>query len=437
MTNYSLPPRQKMINLVYIILIAMLAINISADTLDTYRLLNREQTSLDDILERSVEELSDSAASACHSVKPAVADSMAAELLTFIDDTKEMIARAADRKKYTSAHELRNAEDLHAVPDVMLSSIDPRGTRLRTSFSALEDSLTGWISDSLSKELISSYLDLGKDRKLTSWEKATFTSMPAIGGITYLNTLKNNVRYAQLEFLKAMLSPEIPADAADRDMRYVLINEGQMIVEADGTVERPLVDIRPHIESALYEDYDNRIEILVIGIAPSGIDFSVSGASYRFSDGSLYIHPQKGVQEVSVRMKCMKDGTEKNLGEKRFIVRQLPEPMPYICFSDGTTYKGNVPVGKSRLLSMEYVGAGVSALPDIRYEVTGFETVLIRKGADEVLSAASDGSRFSDSQRALLASAEIGDKIYFTDINARIPGSGTEYQLPSINTPVY
>ena len=86
---------------------------------------------------------------------------------------------------------------------------------------------------------------------------------------------------------------------------------------------------------------------------------------------------------------------------------------------------------------MEYVGAGVSALPDIRYEVTGFETVLIRKGADEVLSAASDGSRFSDSQRVLLASAEIGDKIYFTDINARIPGSGTEYQLPSINTPVY
>ena len=130
--------------------------------------------------------------------------------------------------------------------------------------------------------------------------------MPAIGGITYLNTLKNNVRYAQLEFLKAMLSPEIPADAADRDMRYVLINEGQMIVEADGTVERPLVDIRPHIESALYEDYDNRIEILAIGIAPSGIDFSVSGASCRFSDGSLYIHPQKGVHSSSgsFRSRC-------------------------------------------------------------------------------------------------------------------------------------
>ena len=42
MAGYRLPPRQKMINLVYIILIAMLAINISADTLATYSLLERD-----------------------------------------------------------------------------------------------------------------------------------------------------------------------------------------------------------------------------------------------------------------------------------------------------------------------------------------------------------------------------------------------------------
>lgn len=39
MGKYTLPPRQKMINLLYVILIAMLAINISADVLEGYKLL--------------------------------------------------------------------------------------------------------------------------------------------------------------------------------------------------------------------------------------------------------------------------------------------------------------------------------------------------------------------------------------------------------------
>lgn len=36
MAKYTLPPRQKMINLLYVVLIAMLAINISSDVLEGY-----------------------------------------------------------------------------------------------------------------------------------------------------------------------------------------------------------------------------------------------------------------------------------------------------------------------------------------------------------------------------------------------------------------
>lgn len=42
MANYKLPPRQKMINLLYIILIAMLAINISSDVLDGFHTASRD-----------------------------------------------------------------------------------------------------------------------------------------------------------------------------------------------------------------------------------------------------------------------------------------------------------------------------------------------------------------------------------------------------------
>ena len=42
MANYKLPPRQKMINLLYVILIAMLAINISGEVLDGIITANKD-----------------------------------------------------------------------------------------------------------------------------------------------------------------------------------------------------------------------------------------------------------------------------------------------------------------------------------------------------------------------------------------------------------
>ena len=42
MAKYTLPPRQKMINLLYVVLIAMLAINISSDVLEGYGQMNND-----------------------------------------------------------------------------------------------------------------------------------------------------------------------------------------------------------------------------------------------------------------------------------------------------------------------------------------------------------------------------------------------------------
>lgn len=42
MSKYVMPPRQKMINLIYVVLIAMLGINISKDALEGYDLLSND-----------------------------------------------------------------------------------------------------------------------------------------------------------------------------------------------------------------------------------------------------------------------------------------------------------------------------------------------------------------------------------------------------------
>lgn len=100
MAEYRLPPRQKMINLVYIILIAMLAINISADTLDTYSLLNKGVTERISGLQTLSQKMAEDLAAEDFRNNSAITeiDSMASELIVFIDRLKEDIARAADKK---------------------------------------------------------------------------------------------------------------------------------------------------------------------------------------------------------------------------------------------------------------------------------------------------------------------------------------------------
>ena len=199
MAEYRLPPRQKMINLVYVILIAMLAINISADTLDTYSLLGRTSNDRIEIMKeyngRLLEKVME--------VNPEYAahvtriDSAAMQAIAFTDTLKEDIARAADKKKYTDSAHLKAKEDLDAVPDVMLSAISPKGLFLKQKIDSLKEMfLESGISDA-TMAAIGRFLELEATGKHISWANETFRSMPAIGGIAYINSIQ--------AFLRAMV----------------------------------------------------------------------------------------------------------------------------------------------------------------------------------------------------------------------------------------
>lgn len=434
-----------MINLVYIILIAMLAINISADTLDTYSLLDRglktrigQMHSFSGSLRSDIAKAHPATDSAMIRI-----DSMTNDLLAYIDGLKEDIARAADKKKYISADSLRNMEELNAVPDVMLSAVNPRGAILRERLTAYRDTLLASVSDPDVRSLISSCLSIEHDRRLTSWEKATFTSMPAIGGMVYLNTLKENILISQTEAFRDIAFSVISRqrssgpDTAGTESRYVLINSDQKIVDKDGTIEVPVVSAYPYMERILYSEYDNPVEIMAIGIMPDAIDYRVEGGSGGLRHGRYYICPDAGSSRVRLHMSCVRNGERKDLGSQTFRVKPLPTPSPYILLQGGDRYTGNVPVEKSRIASAFRIGAGISEPVAIDYQVIRFETVLIRSGNKDIMSAASDGPELTDAQKKLLLSAENGDKIYFTGITVRSPKGSATYELPPVSAPVY
>lgn len=447
MAGYRLPPRQKMINLVYIILIAMLAINISSDTLDTYFTLDRGVTT-------RIEELSVYSKSMRDSIitkKPHLSgqisaiDSLTNGLLNRIDGIKEDIAKAADKKKYTSAEELKAHEELNAVPDVMLSAINPQATMLKEALTAYVDTLVSAVSDSGTKGFIRAFLDTRQDRLLSSWEKATFTSMPAIGGMVYMNTLKENILLAEIETFRSIAEhtgnagtdQEKDKPAVTTDYRYVLINNDQKIVSKDGTIEVPVVNVTPHMENVLYAEFENPVDILAVGITPENIDYSIEGGYGYLKNGMLYICPDSPEGEVVLGMSCIRNGERRNLGTKTFRTRPLPAPVPYIKLSGDKLYSGNVPIEKSEISSPVALVARIAEPISIEYTVTGFETVLIKSGNRNVMSARSDGPHFSREQKDILRSAENGDKIYFTGITVKSPQGRTTYELPPISAPVY
>lgn len=444
MAEYRLPPRQKMINLVYIILIAMLAINISADTLDTYSLLNKGVTERISGLQTLSKKMAEDLAAEDFRNNSAITeiDSMASELIVFIDRLKEDIARAADKKKYTCSENLRAQEELNAVPDVMLSPINSNATHLHEAMTAYKDTLLARISSPDIRTLVSSYLNLDSEKRLTSWEKATFTSMPAIGGITYLNTLKENILVTKIEAYKdisASFQREAAAnsDSTDGEYRYVLINNSQKVVDKDGTIEVPVVNAAPYIESVVYAGFDNPIDILAIGITPDKINFDVEGGDGYLKDGTYYICPDEQRKEVVLHMSCTRDSVFKDLGSQTFKVKSLPTPSPYIILSDNTKYTGNVPIEKERIASTVSIGASISEPVNISYKIIRFEIVLIKNNSKDVLSATSYSPTLTEEQKQILLSAENGDKIYFTDITVKSPKGESVYNLPPVSAPVY
>lgn len=207
MGKYTLPPRQKMINLLYVILIAMLAINISADVLEGYKLLNKESAVRfqkavaynDSLRTRVMTMFSDSTRLVAKRL-----DSLSVDCRGMLAQLREEIAAQADKEKYVPG-KLSAADDLNAVPRVMLSATDGKGDLLREKLSAFKEQALACISDSTRRDYAESFLPLESFTRGMSWERELFSYLPAIGGFVALDRLEQDVLALEAEVYNSMM----------------------------------------------------------------------------------------------------------------------------------------------------------------------------------------------------------------------------------------
>jgi len=284
-------PRQKMINLMYVVLMAMLALNVSNEVLNGFS-----------IVEESLSRTTDAAAQENESLysefkaqmdknpakvkewfdKAQTVKRLSDSLYNFAGDLKLAIAKEADGEDADPAS-LRNKEDLEAANQVMLAPGRGQGARLHDAINHFSYRILSMISDTKMKGIIASNLstEVPKDAKQLgkNWQEYMFESMPAAAAITLLSKLQNDVRNAEGEVLHTLVS--------NIDIKDIRVNKLDAFVIPEKTTLYPGEQFSANIVMAAV-DTTMTPEIYVNGVKIN------STGRYSFTAGSVGEHVFSG-----------------------------------------------------------------------------------------------------------------------------------------------
>lgn len=216
-----------MINLMYIVLTAMLALNVSADVLDGFTQvedgLNRSNENVARRNQAIFDRLADFAAQnpekgAQWLAKAGEVREFTTELYRQVDSLKLAIIREADGDDADPLN-IRNRDDLESSSVVMLNPATLEGQRLRQNIDAYRTFIVTLMPDSLKRATIegalsTANLDARGQARLQSWEETNFESKPVVAAVTLLAKLENDIRYAEGGLWPRSIRPSTQATCA-------------------------------------------------------------------------------------------------------------------------------------------------------------------------------------------------------------------------------
>ncbi len=263
-----LSPRQKMINLMYIVLTAMLALNVSSDVLDGFTQvhegLKRSNTNfgtrnaaiygqLADIAEKNPDK-----ARAWYDKATGVR-SATEKLCSYVDSLKYMIVREADGDD-GDPDNIINRDDLESAAAVMLSPGTRRGANLRGRIDGYSDFVATLIADSLKRRTITEALSTESQMRRGTlspqlWEEAKFDQQPVVAAVTLLSKLQSDILYAEGEVLASLLSQVDAGDLRVNELSAYVMPQSRLVMRggkysanillaAVDTTQRPRVFIQ-------------------------------------------------------------------------------------------------------------------------------------------------------------------------------------------------
>lgn len=494
-------PRQKMINLMYIVLTAMLALNVSSDVLNGF-------SQVEDGLERSNRTASErnlqlfeqlKAFNDKNPEKGGVWLQRAVEvrantikLYNYIDSLKYLIVREADGDD-ADVDNIQNLDDLEAASLIMLSPSSGKGDDLKIKVDNYREFVCSFITDTVKLRSIEDILSTAtKPQKnnidVKSWEETQFENMPVVAAVTLLTKLQNDVLYAEGEVLNILLtnvdigdirvnqvdafvipdsrivmrgsrySANIVLAAVDTTQRptvyingtrlandrglyevatgksgvfdysgYIEVSHGDGTTSSHNfkssyTVIDPMATISATMMNVLYAGINNPISIAVPGFPNNTISASMTNGTLTRSGDHWIARPSKVGAEAVVSVTVTVDGRQQKVASSSFRVRKLPDPMPYIAYTDSKgnpeRYKGGKGFSKTLLLSAEGISAAIDDdMLNVAYKVLSFQTVIF-DSMGNAIPEVSSGDKFSERQRNSFRRLSRGKRFYISNVRA-------------------
>lgn len=211
-------PRQKMIGMMYLVLTAMLALNVSADVLNAFTKVQEGLSSTITNFKKKNAEAYNEIEMAYNLNEVKVASTRektqkirkeAGELIDYIEGLKEKMVKLADGPE-GNIHDIKAKDNLDIGGQVML--VQGEGKELRRRLEAYRDLLLGYINpkDSVLRASVTNNLSTHEpkmvDGNFQSWESSKFESMPLVGVVTILTLYQATALNSEAEMIHYLFS---------------------------------------------------------------------------------------------------------------------------------------------------------------------------------------------------------------------------------------
>ena len=232
-----------MINLMYVVLMAMLALNVSTEVLNGFSIVEESlsRTTGNSAKENQAiyEDFEAQMKANPQKVKTwydraQKVKQMSDSLYNLASELKLAIVQEADGKN-GDPQNIRNKEDLEAANQVMLSISGGRGQELRDAINSFRQRMLKMVTDKKQREIIAGNLttEVPKNALGKNWQEYMFESMPAAAAVTLLSKLQSDVRYAEGEVLHTLVQNIDVKDIRVNALEAFVIPNSQTIVRGD------------------------------------------------------------------------------------------------------------------------------------------------------------------------------------------------------------
>lgn len=243
MSTQNSTPRQKMINMMYLVLTALLALNVSAEVLKAFKIVNESIAQSNNTLAKNNNLLQKQFEQRLQNdpkkVAPIHAKALQAKQISqntydYLESLKnEIVMKAGGYDLNTGM--LKNADDINIATRYFVEQDGKNGKALKARLDKSKQEFLTIIEDEQQRKELAQILKMDEQMEDPSkpWEYNMFNHMPAVASITMLSKYQNDIKNAEAKILENLYKSIDAQDYKVDAMKACVIAPSTRLLQGD------------------------------------------------------------------------------------------------------------------------------------------------------------------------------------------------------------